>query len=89
MSLMQLLPVDAELSCTQCKSLSRKEQKKYYQATAKERLRHQQQYPGLSNNDNYDKMRTKAEKRKLRKSWKMLKKYLLSQRVKKLLHLSG
>lgn len=54
MSLIQLLPlVDAELLCTQFKSLSRKEQEKYHQVAEKERLCHQQQYPVLFNKDNY------------------------------------
>ncbi|TWW77289.1 hypothetical protein D4764_12G0006790 [Takifugu flavidus] len=53
-----------------CKSLSRKEQKKYYQATAKERLRHQQQYPGLSNNDNY--VRQNADKSRKEKTQEVM-----------------
>lgn len=43
MSFMQLLPIVDAVD----------EQKKYYQKTEKERLRNQQQYPGLSNKGNY------------------------------------
>lgn len=39
--------------CPQWKSMSAKEQEKYYLAAEKERLLHQQQYPGWSNKDNY------------------------------------
>ncbi|CAF94530.1 unnamed protein product [Tetraodon nigroviridis] len=47
------------------KSLSKKEQEKYYEAAEKERFLHQQKYPGWSNKENYGKMRTKAEKKKM------------------------
>ncbi|XP_029697826.1 lymphoid enhancer-binding factor 1-like isoform X2 [Takifugu rubripes] len=47
------------------KSLSREEQQKYFEEAEKQRILHQQQYPGWSTRDNYGKMRGKTHKKKL------------------------